>query len=333
MTTTTDQLAWWRERAGAHPLLTPEQELVLGRQVQAWQADPAATDARTERRGRRARDRLVAANLRLVIAVARRHQRHVTAGCGLDDLIQGGNIGLCRAAEKFDPSRGYRFSTYAYWWISQGVRAVVDRDSRTIRMPTTFASRLHAIQAATQTLVLRLGREPRHDELAAELGIHRGALDALLTIGGRCASLDRLISDSGETTFVESLAAPSNPEDDDEQLQDLRSRIEALPDHLARLVQARYHQQTPAAELAAQEQLTPLELRRRMRTAIGMLSGLPAAAAPPCQEGLITGDQLALFALTAPAPRGDASRKAAARRHHRPSSDEPQAQQFALLLA
>jgi DNA-directed RNA polymerase specialized sigma subunit len=209
----------------------------------------------------------------------------------------------------------------------------VDRDSRTIRMPTTFASRLHAIQAATQTLVLRLGREPRHDELAAELGIHRGALDALLTIGGRCASLDRLISDSGETTFVEALAAPSNPEDDDEQLQDLRSRIEALPDHLARLVQARYHHKVPAAEIAAQERLTPLELRRRMRTAIGMLSGLPAAAAPPCQEGLITGDQLALFALTAPAQRSDASRKAAARRHHRPSSDEPQAQQFALLLA
>ena len=334
MTTTTDQLAWWRERAGAHPLLTPEQELVLGRQVQAWQADPAAADARTERRGRRARDRLVAANLRLVIAVARRHQRHASAGCGLEDLIQGGNIGLCRAAEKFDPSRGYRFSTYAFWWISQGVRAVVDRDSRTIRMPTTFASRIHAIQTATHTLLLRLGREPRQDELAAELGIHISALDALLTIGGRCASLDRLISDASDTTFVEALAAPPNPDDDDDQLQELRGRIEAMPAHLARLLQARYQQRLPAAEIAAQEQLTTAELRRRMKAAVGMLGAKRSAAAvPSCRAELITGDQLALFAMTAPGPRGDASRKAAGRRHHQPSSAGHQVQQCALLLA
>jgi RNA polymerase primary sigma factor len=296
MTTTTDSLAWWRERAGAHPLLTPEQELTLGRQVQAWQENP--DDPRAERRGRRARDRLVAANLRLVITVARRHQRHVSGGCGLEDLIQGGNIGLMRAAEKFDPSRGYKFSTYAYWWISQGVRAVIDRDARTIRMPTTFASKMHAIQSATHSLLLRLGREPTHDEVAAELGIHRSALNALLTIGGRCASLDRLISDSGETTFVEALAAPGNPEDDDEQLQDLRSRIETLPDHLARLVHARYHHQLPPSELAAQERLTPIELRRHLKVAVGILTAsCRPSNAPRCQAELISGDQLALFVL------------------------------------
>ncbi len=165
-------------------------------------------------------------------------------------------------------------------------------------MPTTFASKMHAIQSATHSLLLRLGREPTHDEVAAELGIHRSALNALLTIGGRCASLDRLISDSGETTFVEALAAPGNPEDDDEQLQDLRSRIETLPDHLARLVHARYHHQLPPSELAAQERLTPIELRRHLKVAVGILTAsCRPSNAPRCQAELISGDQLALFVL------------------------------------
>lgn len=333
MPMSTDHFAWWRERAGFHPLLTAEQELTLARHVQAWQADPDGVDARTERRGRRARDRLVAANLRLVITVARRHQRFAAGGCGLEDLIQGGNLGLIRAAEKFDPARGYKFSTYAYWWITQGVQNTIARDSHTIRMPTTFAGKMVAVSATAQALVMRLGREPRHDELAAALGINSHALAALLTLGGRCASLDRITNHDSDDTFLDTLAAPADPNDEDEQLQDLRSRISALPEHLARLVEARFCHGLPATEIAAQEQLTPIELRRRIRAAVGMLSVLGVnATLPGYAAELIAGDQLALFSSVERQSPG-ANQKVPGRVRRRPANAPLQSEQCTLLLA
>ena len=324
-------MTWWHEQAGRYPLLSAEQELTLARQVQAWQLD-ATADPGIARRGRKARDRLVAANLRLVITVARRHQRHATSGCGLEDLIQGGNLGLIRAAEKYDPARGYKFSTYAFWWITQGVRDVIARESHTIRMPTTFAGKMVAVSATAQALVMRLGREPRHDELAAALGITPQALHALLTLGGRCASLDRIISDSSDNTFVDALAAPGNPDDEDEQLQDLRSRIGALPAHLARLVEARYYHRLPAGEIAAQEQLTPVELRRRLRAAIGMLAAVGVSSPlPSLAAELIAGDQLDLFPSGGGQPPA-ASRRVAGRGRRQPADVQPLGEQCALLL-
>ena len=136
---------------GRHQLLTPEQELMLGRKVQAMVAitEPCQLaggqgeacefsdeDKAVIRRGERAKNQMITANLRLVVNLAKRYQ-----GKGLDilDLIQEGTLGLTRAVEKYDPTRGHRFSTYAYWWIRQGLNRALSTQSRTIRIPVNLS--------------------------------------------------------------------------------------------------------------------------------------------------------------------------------------------------
>ena len=138
---------------GRHQLLTPEQELTLGRKVQAMVAlqercsacDYNDLERRTLRTGERAKRQMITANLRLVVNLAKRYQ-----GKGLDllDLIQEGTIGLNRAVEKYDPTRGHRFSTYAYWWIRQGLNRALSTQSRTIRIPVNVNEKLTRLRAA-----------------------------------------------------------------------------------------------------------------------------------------------------------------------------------------
>lgn len=332
-----NDIQWWLQQAGRYPLLTPQQELTLGRMIQAWQEDPSPTAA-VERRGRRARDRLVVANLRLVVVVARRYQRHVSSAMGFSDLIQGGNLGLCRAAEKYDPTRGYRFTTYAYWWIQQGICSVVDRESRTIRMPTTFAPRLHAMGRATQQLIGTLGREPTRQELAEALGMRLEDLDAVMAVGSRCSSLDRLRAEDGDT-FLDVLAAPDDPDDSDEQLQDLRERLAALPHTLAALVIGRFGLDgAPRATLktlACQHGLTTAEVRGRLVMATRLL-GVPAQVHQPPDPvgGWLPGEQLNLDVdPVAAAPVADAMASEAAAVVRRARRRRFPAQQLALLPA
>ena len=145
---------------GRHQLLTPEQELMLGRKVQAMVAlherctrsggvgEACAyndLEKRALRVGERAKDQMITANLRLVVNLAKRYQ-----GKGLDllDLIQEGTLGLTRAVEKYDPTRGHRFSTYAYWWIRQGLNRALSTQSRTIRIPVNVNEKLTRLRAA-----------------------------------------------------------------------------------------------------------------------------------------------------------------------------------------
>jgi RNA polymerase sigma factor (sigma-70 family) len=313
-------IRWWLDQAGRFPLLTPQQELTLGRQIQAWQESPSPL---TERRGRRARDRLVNANLRLVVVVARRYSNHVGAAIGLGDLIQGGNLGLIRAAEKFDPTRGYRFTTYAYWWIQQGIAAVVDRDSRTIRMPTTFAPKLHALGRASQQLVGKLGREPTRAELAEALGMRREDLDAVLVIGSRPVSLDELVRCDGDTPRGELLAAPEEPAEDPETLE-LRRRVAGLSPQLQRLVAGHYGLGTARQglkALARSEGLSLAQARRLLAVALRQLN--PPEQAPPTPEAFEAGEQLLLISETParpetmPAPTPDGAPRVCGRRASR----------------
>jgi len=150
---------------GRHQLLTPEQELMLGRKVQAMVAlhERCTTaggvgeacsyddlEKRTMRVGERAKDQMITANLRLVVNLAKRYQ-----GKGLDllDLIQEGTLGLTRAVEKYDPTRGHRFSTYAYWWIRQGLNRALSTQSRTIRIPVNVNEKLTRLRAAKARLL------------------------------------------------------------------------------------------------------------------------------------------------------------------------------------
>ena len=134
-----DSFQQYLNEIGRIPLLTDAEELYLGRTVQEWQSHPNP-DKKLERRGRRARDRMMQANLRLVVHICKRFARQADrAGLDMGDLIQEGTIGLLRGVEKFDPSRGYKFSTYAYWWIRQAVQRGLEH-SGVVRVPNNYKS-------------------------------------------------------------------------------------------------------------------------------------------------------------------------------------------------
>ena len=148
--TTTDALQLFFREARRHPLVTRDEEVELAKRI--------------ERGDLEAKDRLVNSNLRLVVANAKRYQNQ---GLGLLDLIQEGTLGLIRAAEKFDWRRGFKFSTYATYWIRQALQRALDSKSRTIRLPVDLAQRERKLARAERELAAELGREPSDEEIAA----------------------------------------------------------------------------------------------------------------------------------------------------------------------
>ena len=177
---------------GRHQLLSPEQELILGRKVQTMVAlherchlaggsgdacDYDEIERRAMRNGERAKQQMITANLRLVVNLAKRYQ-----GKGLDllDLIQEGTIGLTRAVEKFDPTRGHRFSTYAYWWIRQGLNRALSTQSRTIRIPVNVNEKLTRLRAAKARHLQSHGQPATPSELAASLQLPMADVEDLL---------------------------------------------------------------------------------------------------------------------------------------------------------
>ena len=177
---------------GRHQLLTPEQELMLGRKVQAMVAitEPCLIAVGTGpsceyndnqrfviRRGERAKNQMITANLRLVVNLAKRYQ-----GKGLDllDLIQEGTLGLTRAVEKYDPTRGHRFSTYAYWWIRQGLNRALSTQSRTIRIPVNVNEKLTKLRAAKARIMQRNGLTATGEQLAEFMNVPLTEVEDLL---------------------------------------------------------------------------------------------------------------------------------------------------------
>ena len=187
---------------GRHQLLTPEKELTMGRKVQdmvvlinrcqsAGGIGPACEysdlEKKTIRIGEKAKNAMITANLRLVVNLAKRYQ-----GKGLEllDLIQEGTIGLVRGVEKFDPTRGYKFSTYAYWWIRQGMTRAIDNSARTIRLPIHISEKLSKMRRVSRELSHKIGRQPNRQELAIAMGIEQKDLEDLVSQSAPCASLD-----------------------------------------------------------------------------------------------------------------------------------------------
>ena len=310
-----DMTTFWLEQAGRVSLLAPSEELHLGAMVRRWQDwEPTPGDAppAVRRRGLRARDRMVAANLRLVAHVTRkaRHGLGVpVTDSDLPDLLQAGAIGLQRGVEKFDPARGYKLSTYAYWWIRQGISRWADSHGRTIRVPTTHTGTVAKAGRVASDLAAMLGRTPTRAELAEELGVKLEELERLLLVSAGCFSLDAPVpgSTSGDpANMVELLAAPDGADPPNPRRDDLLELVGMLDARGQRLIRGRYGIDEPVAtfaELAQREGITPHRVRGLCRMAENTLRRLsPAVSAPaapaaagPIRDAGEVADQLTLL--------------------------------------
>jgi RNA polymerase primary sigma factor len=223
-----DSLRLYLREIGRVPLLTAEQEVSLAKRIE--QGDLAA------------KAHMVEANLRLVVSIAK---GYLGRGLSFLDLIQEGSLGLIRAVEKFDYRRGYKFSTYATWWIRQAVtRAIADK-ARTIRIPVHMVEKLNKVVHLERQLVQRLGREPRAEEIARELRMSADEVREILRIAQLPVSLDKPVGEDEESElgdFVEDDRAPSPFDEASVNLrnQDVRRVLAALPERERKVLELRF---------------------------------------------------------------------------------------------
>ena len=224
---TTDSLQLFLNEAGRYPLLTAAQEVELAKRI--------------ENGDKSAKDLLVNSNLRLVVSIAKRYQGH---GLTLLDLIQEGIIGLIRAAEKFDWRKGYKFSTYATFWIRQAIQRGLANKARTIRIPVHIGQRERKIARAERELAARLGREPSDEEIARQAELPLDQVDEVREAARTVTSLDRPVGDEGDTALGDLLEGGSPSPDEEVEVslseQLLRRTIEELPETERDVIRLRF---------------------------------------------------------------------------------------------
>jgi RNA polymerase primary sigma factor len=224
---TTDSLQLFLNEAGRYSLLTAAEEVELAKLI--------------ERGDSRAKDRMINSNLRLVVSIAKKYQGH---GLSLLDLIQEGIIGLIRAVEKFDWRRGYKFSTYATWWIRQAVQRGVANKSRTIRIPVHIVEREQKIARAERELTLKLERPPTDEELAKTSKLSLKHVREVRAAARAVASLDKPLGDDSDTAFGDIVA--TDKADVEEEVvvglsEDLlRAAVSKLPEREQLVIKLRY---------------------------------------------------------------------------------------------
>ncbi len=252
---------------GRVPLLSHEQEITLGRQVQDLMVlENIESEIESDlgekpeislfaekvglsiiqlkkklKSGRRAKERMVAANLRLVVSVAKKYTKR---NMELLDLIQEGTIGLVRGVEKFDPTRGYKFSTYAYWWIRQGITRAIAEKSRSIRLPIHITEMLNKLKKGQRELSQELSRTPTLKELSEYVELPEEDVKDLMSKAGQPVSLETKIGDSEDTILLDLLSneidMPSEQIENDCMKGDLETLLEQLPELQNRVLRMRY---------------------------------------------------------------------------------------------
>jgi RNA polymerase primary sigma factor len=263
-----DALGDYLANIGRVPLLTAAEELHLSGIVQQWLQDPEPSGG-LERRGRRAKNRMVQANLRLVVALTRRYGHLISANDTLD-LIQAGNLGLVRAVEKFDPTRGYKFSTYAFWWIKQGITKYLNESNRMIRLPGTDIDKLLRIAAISAKLSASSGKTPTRNEIAVELGITGYELGQLINRAGQCKSLDALVTEDGGS-LAELIPTPEAAEDSEESSM-LQKQLEKLKPIYADVLKLRHIEGLTYGEVGSVVGIEARRARRICETACQLLA-------------------------------------------------------------
>jgi RNA polymerase primary sigma factor len=224
---TTDALQLFLREVSRHPLLTREQEVELAKRV--------------ERGDLAAKDQLVNSNLRLVVSNAKRYRNQ---GMSFLDLIQEGTLGLIRAAEKFDHRKGFKFSTYATYWIRQALARALETKSRTIRLPGDLAQRERRVARVEREFAARTGRSPTEEELIAEAGVTAEDVARMRDAARTVTSLDKPVGEEEGTAFGELLASDQAPPEEEVEVslreQAVQRALQALPEPERDVVKLRY---------------------------------------------------------------------------------------------
>lgn len=251
-----DAVGLYLEGIAKTPLLNAAEEVALSQRIEAGVFARAVLDGNAGTAldvttaeleeiaddGEEAMAHFVRANLRLVVSVARKYGR---SQMPLLDLVQEGNTGLIRAVEKFDYAKGYKFSTYATWWVRQAISRGIAQQGRIVRLPVHVAEQVNQVSAARRNLERHLGREPETFEIADELGLPEERVIELIRFGRDHVSLDAPVEDDGDTSLGDLIARETAPGPDDIVLDaEDRGRLEGLLDDLdersADVVRRRY---------------------------------------------------------------------------------------------
>ncbi|AFZ54546.1 RNA polymerase sigma factor, RpoD/SigA family [Cyanobacterium aponinum UTEX 3222] len=264
---TVDMVRTYLQEIGKVPLLSHEQEIVFGKQVQqmmslyevkenleknlerevtleewAQKADKTPNEVKKIiHQGKRAKQKMIEANLRLVVAIAKKYQKR---NMEFLDLIQEGSLGLERGVEKFDPTKGFKFSTYAYWWIRQAITRAIAQQARTIRLPIHITEKLNKIKKTQRELSQKLGRSPSPNEIAEALQLEPAQIREYFSIARQPISLDVKVGDNQDTELSELLedegVSPDNYITQELMRQDLQKLLGELTPQQQQVVRLRF---------------------------------------------------------------------------------------------